>query len=160
MIEFLPARASDWGDLVSLRQQTEQTMRRTGLYTEPQLADGLEQLRMRFDRGAMWIAINDEGIVVGAIGLDEPDNRLWDDPGHEALYLYKVMAVQGIGLLGQLVEFAENYARQINRNLLRLDCLQGNPKLHNLWKSQGFEYLCTVQVAGYAAGALFEKSLD
>lgn len=158
MIEFTPARAADWDDLTRLRAVTERTMRKTGLYTEAQFESGQGELRRRFDRRAMWIA-RDAGAVVGAIGLDNADARLWDGLEDEALYLYKVMAVPGLGVGARLVEFAENHARRIGRGFLRLDCLRENPGLRAWWESQGFRHLRDVAVEGYAAGALFEKEL-
>jgi len=161
MIEFIKAATpSDWRDLTRLRMVTEKTMKASGLYDSEQLANGRHELSKRFHRGTMWIARTDRE-VVGAIGLDGPDRRLWDDdPDHpEALYLYKVMGVPGCKILGRLVEFAEFQARMKGLRLLRLDCLRDNPKLQGLWKSQGFQHLHDVPVAGYTAGALFEKEL-
>jgi hypothetical protein len=161
MIEFIRATTpSDRRDLLRLRMVTEKTMKASGLYGSEQLANGRHELSKRFDRGTMWIARTDREIV-GAIGLDGPDMRMWDDnPDHpEALYLYKVMGVPGRKILGNLVEFAEFQARMKGRKLLRLDCLKDNPKLQGLWKSQGFEHLRDVPVVGYTAGALFEKEI-
>jgi hypothetical protein len=161
MIEFIRATTeSDWHDLMRLRMVTEKTQQASGLYNPEQLADGRQELSKRFTRETMWIARTNREIV-GAIGLDGPDPRLWDDnPAHpEALYLYKVMGVPGRKILGNLVEFAEFQARMRGRKLLRLDCLRDNPKLHGLWKAYGFEHLRDVPVEGYTAGALFEKEV-
>lgn len=159
MIEFTPAAgADDWCDLMALRIIAEYTMRKSGFYTEKQLTSGEEQLWHRFERGTMTIA-RDHGVVVGAIGLDGPNPELWDDPDHQALYLYKVMAIPGHGVGDKLVEFAVKVAGNLGRRYLRLDCLRGNPALQTWWKSQGFEHLRDVVVEGYGAGALFEREL-
>ena len=159
MIKFtLAIGADDWCDLTALRTIAEYTMRKSGLYTEEQLTSGEEALWDRFGRGDMWIA-RDHGTVLGAIGLDGPDPRLWDDPQGEALYLYKVMAIPGQGIGEKLVEFAEDQARRRGCKLLRLDCLRDNLGLQTWWKSQGFEHLRDVIIDGYGAGALFEKTI-
>jgi GNAT superfamily N-acetyltransferase len=156
MFKFERARASDWDALKTLRMVTEETMRKTGLYTPEQLNSGKQELHARFERRTMWV-IKQDGALIGAIGLDGPDPRLWDDPTQEALYLYKVMAVPGMRIGGRLVEFAEFQARMQGLKFLRLNCMRDNPGLYAYWKSQGFEHLRTA--SGYDAGALFEKKL-
>jgi GNAT superfamily N-acetyltransferase len=159
MIEFTPAvGADDWCDLMALRTIAEYTMRKSGLYTEQQLTSGEEELWRRFERGTMYIA-RDHGVVLGALGLDEPNPDLWDDPSREALYLYKVMAIPGHGIGDELVEFAVRVATELGRRYLRLDCLRGNAALQTYWKSQGFEHLRDVTIDGYGAGALFEREI-
>jgi GNAT superfamily N-acetyltransferase len=153
---FVPAVGQPgWDALTKLRAVTQETMRATGLYSEEQLARGMTELRRRFERRTMWLATCGDG-VVGAIGLDGRDDRLWDDD-EPALYLYKVMAVPGLGVGPRLAGFAELQARRRGLPLLRLDCLRGNAPLHAWWKSQGFRHLRDVEFPGYSAGALFEK---
>lgn len=162
MIEFIKAvTPEDWGYLATLRQVTEKTMLKSGFYTREQLDRGRMELVQRFRRGTMWLA-RTEDEVVGAIGLDGPDTRLWDDdPDYTgALYLYKVMAVPGHNIGEKLVRFAEFQARMKGMRRLRLDCLRGNTKLQGFWKDQGFEHLRDVTVGDYTAGALFEKKLS
>jgi GNAT superfamily N-acetyltransferase len=156
-LKFTQAGPGDWPGLALVRAHAEQTMEKSGLYTPEQLDSGVAQLQYRWERGTMWLA-RDGRRVVGAIGLDGPDTRFWDDNA-EALYLYKVMAVPGLGVGPRLVEFAESQARERGLRLLRLDCLRGNPGLHAWWKSQGFKHVRTAAVAGYGAGALFEKEI-
>jgi GNAT superfamily N-acetyltransferase len=162
MIEFIRAsEESDWHTLLLLRKVTEKTQAASGLYTPEQLADGRLELARHYTRGMMWLARTNRE-TVGAVGLGGPDMRMWDDnPDHpQALYLYKVMAVPGKNIGSRLVEFAEFQARMKGLSLLRLDCLRDNPKLHEFWKSQGFEHLGDVPVLGYTAGALFEKKIS
>jgi GNAT superfamily N-acetyltransferase len=156
-LEFTRAGAGDWPALALIRAQAEQTMGKSGLYTPEQLDSGVAQLQYRWERGAMHLARTGRR-AVGAIGLDGPDTRLWDDNA-EALYLYKVMAVPGLGVGPRLVTFAETQARERGLRLLRLDCLRENPGLHAWWKSQGFKHIRTTAIAGYDAGALFEKEI-
>jgi hypothetical protein len=104
-MEITRAGGGDWPALALVRAQAEQMMEKTGLYTPEQLDSGVAQLRYRWERGAMWLAREGKR-AVGAIGLDGPDTRFWDD-GADALYLYKVMAVPGLGVGPQLVRFAE-----------------------------------------------------
>jgi GNAT superfamily N-acetyltransferase len=156
-MEITRAGGGDWPALALVRAQAEQMMEKTGLYTPEQLDSGVAQLRYRWERGAMWLAREGKR-AVGAIGLDGPDTRFWDD-GADALYLYKVMAVPGLGVGPQLVRFAEGRAAEAGLRLLRLDCLRENLVLHAWWKAQGFKHIRTTAVAGYGAGALFEKEV-
>jgi hypothetical protein len=77
-LKFTQAGPGDWPGLALVRAHAEQTMEKSGLYTPEQLDSGVAQLQYRWERGAMWLA-RDGSRVVGAIGLDGPDTRFWDD---------------------------------------------------------------------------------
>jgi hypothetical protein len=160
---FRQARSGeDWERLLALRKIAEEKIGAFSGCTAADLERGAAQLRHRFERRAMWLACDrgDPGAALGAIGLDGPDARLWDDDPDdpEALYIYKMMALPGRETGDALIAFAGAVARATGLGLLRLDCMRENTELHDYWRSKGFTYLRTKIVPDYGAGALFERS--
>ena len=106
--------------------------------------------------GELYLALR-RGEIAGAFKLNEHDTH-WDDDG-TALYVHafavnRKLKGQGIGQM--MLEGAGEEARRRGKQCLRLDCMNENPRLKQVYAEAGFEFRGQHQ-DGWSA--LFERKL-
>ena len=115
-----------------------------------------EEMQELIASGELYLAmLQDE--VAGAFKLNEHDTH-WDDDG-TALYVHafavnRKFKGQGIGQM--MLDGAGDQARQRGKQCLRLDCLNENSRLKQVYTEAGFEFRGLHQ-NGWSA--LFERKL-
>lgn len=92
-----------------------------------------------FETGELYVALwQDE--IAGAFRLNERDHH-WDDDG-AALYVHafavnRTFKGQGIGQA--MLDWAGDEARRRGKHFVRLDCMNENPRLKQVYTDAGFE---------------------
>lgn len=94
----------------------------------------------QIELGQYFIAYH-EGKLAATFRLMWADPDYWGDDDTPALYLHTLAvnsAFSGKGIGGQILTWAENYARQHDKPYLRLDTGADNPFLVNYYDKAGF----------------------
>jgi len=129
-----------------------------------------EELRRYAEIGQLWIFTDGyRGTPVACMGCTHwPDldfAHFWPR-GHgelfNARYLVR-MAVRpvfrGNGIGAAMVDYGAWLARLAGVRYLRLDCSKTNTRLHEHYRSLGFEHVATADCDWRLSGALFEKDI-
>ncbi|MCD8037364.1 MAG: GNAT family N-acetyltransferase [Clostridiales bacterium] len=79
----------------------------------------------------------EDGLLIGTIALFRQDLR-WED-GKESVYIHHLTAEPGKAGVGRkLVEYAEQYAKNMHFQMIRLDSPANNQKLSDYYESMGY----------------------
>lgn len=116
----------------------------------------------RFHDERRFIGLVDQGETVAVGALAGPDMNFWtsDDELHSAWYIARVMVVHhGRDYGAQLIEIVAMMAAATGRQLLRLDCMRENTRLHDYYLHRGFRLVRIVEHPDRESGALFERPL-
>ncbi len=110
-------------------------------------------------RGEMYIALRG-GVAAGKVAVTTKDD-LWADLPGEALYVHGLMVCrafggQGVGLA--MLRWAERYAAEMGKALLRLDCDATNPELRAYYERAGFTHRGDVALA-HRIAARYERAV-
>lgn len=106
---------------------------------------------------AFAIVEQDTGRILCAGVLKQEDDR-WDDDS-PALYVHNLVADRSVkGAGSAFLRCAEDYARSLGKDYLRLDSIEGNPAITVYYERQGFRAVGTC-VDGAYHGILREKRL-
>ncbi len=93
--------------------------------------------------------------------LGQVDTRYWPDADDDAIYLHRIAiarAFRGQGLLPQIFRFAQNYAADMGRSKIRLDCDSNRGKLRSLYENAGFFFHSYISLDIYN-GARYELNV-
>ncbi len=93
--------------------------------------------------GLIWKILKDDE-VCGSFVLLTEDPYIWDElECGNAVYLHRIISSKkGTGkLMSELLEWARNYAKQLNRTYVRMDTWSENKKLADYYIQLGFESL-------------------
>jgi GNAT superfamily N-acetyltransferase len=99
-------------------------------------------------RGEVYVARRD-GRAVGTFTLQSSDELFWPGAAEEAGYIHRIAVrrdARGLGI--ELLKFAERITAEMDRKLLRLDCLAGNAALCSYYERAGFVRVADVEVDG------------
>ncbi|MBN1937459.1 MAG: GNAT family N-acetyltransferase [Anaerolineae bacterium] len=89
-------------------------------------------------------------------------NPGWPKPSHEAMYLNSLVVARfaaGQGLGTKIINVCAEVTRQRGKNLIRLDCWDGNSFLKSYYQGEGFKMLETIPENDYFV-RLFEKDVS
>lgn len=156
---------ADRTTLHDLRDETEAWLSVRG-WSEQAGAHWSERAHAAIDRlldGGRYVAlcVDDVPAVFGALG--GPDLDFWtdDDDLGSAWYIARVMGVgHGNGYGALFIDMIAAAAAGAGRRSLRLDCMRENTRLHDYYRSQGFELVRIVEHPQRKSGALFERRVD
>ena len=98
-------------------------------------------------KGKSLYVMEDKDNCLGVISINEdqsPEYRelVWADKSGKILVIHRLAVnpecqKQGIGR--QLMDFAENYAKEKDYSSIRLDAYSGNPRALNLYECRGYK---------------------
>jgi GNAT superfamily N-acetyltransferase len=103
------------------------------------------------------------GILVGSITIDRfADPEFWsrNDAPEDALYLHRMIVdrqASGKNIGGTLIDWANGIAAREGKRWLRLDAWRTNARLHDYYRSQGFDLVRVVELSHRGSGALFQR---
>ncbi len=104
-----------------------------------------------------FFVAEEDGKVIGTMALYRHDPR-WED-GLDSVYVHHLTAEPGKAGVGRsLIKFAEEYAKNIPVDMIRLDSAVGNQKLTDYYEAMGYMPAGEC-VDGLYAGILREKKL-
>lgn len=92
----------------------------------------------------LFVLVDDKNSLVGSLYLGEAqdiDKLLWEKD-KEAYYIHRLIVARDFKN-NKYGEYIINWAKEVTKREgkeLRLNCAEGNEKLHNYYKMQGLEY--------------------
>ncbi len=100
------------------------------------------------ERAELYLLENDNriiGTIVISTFMDEEYSQTnWLTPNENNIYIHRLAVhpdFQGKGFAQQLMDFAENYARQNGYASVRLDTFSQNPRNQKFYESRGYQKL-------------------
>lgn len=70
------------------------------------------------------------------------NSKFWNDEYTSAYYIYKIVTKVGCKAVGNLMfEICKDIAKTNHKKYLRLDCLQSNKKLNDIYNNHGFKLI-------------------
>jgi GNAT superfamily N-acetyltransferase len=99
-------------------------------------------------RGEVYVAKRDRR-AAGTFTLQSSGELFWPGAAEEAGYIHRIAVrrdARGLGI--ELLKFAERITAEMDRKLLRLDCLAGNAALCSYYERAGFVRVADVEVDG------------
>jgi GNAT superfamily N-acetyltransferase len=111
---------------------------------------GPDITRERVQKGECWLAIGDEGAIVGTIGLypPAPDDLAahYRQPGVFSFGQFAIEpALQRTGLGSRMLDHVEKRARELGAQELALDTSEGAHHLIRYYEKRGYEFVEWVQ---------------
>lgn len=95
-----------------------------------------EYFRKGIENGSFFVA-EEDGEIIGTMALYRKDYR-WED-GLDSVYVHHLTAEpQRKGIGRKLIEFAEEYAKNIPVDMIRLDSAVDNQKLADYYEPMGY----------------------
>ena len=91
-----------------------------------------------------WKIVTDDGIAcIFAITFNDP--LIWNEKDKDpAIYIHRIVTnpqFRGGAYVKEIVKWARQYAKSINKKYIRMDTWGDNEKLRNYYVSCGFKYL-------------------
>lgn len=118
-------------------------------------------LRQKVTEGNVFVAQGQDGRLKGHIRFDFEAGKVWHDNPVETAYVRGLVIaneVRGQGVGAGLLDWAQDYAREMGCVRLRLDCLAENGRLRRYYRDYGFTLLGEGNSGSYTA-ALFELNM-
>lgn len=178
--QLVPVLASRTVDSLNLLNESARWLREQGVegqwpssFTDPSPADvprdRVEELNRYMAAKQLWV-FRDGGYagepVATVVVTHWPDLDFahhWPC-GHSELFNARYLcrmavarSVAGQGVGAAVVDFADWLARCAGVAYLRLDCSKTNTRLHDHYRSLGFEHVATAELGHRLSGALFER---
>ena len=151
------AGAGDVDHVVSIVREASDWLAERGYFWLRQFPGGTPQ---RVADGLVWLAAV-EGEDVATVALvPTPDPELWNAEESDALFVHGLAvrrSAAGLGVGSALLTFAVDRAARTGVPWVRLDCNKNNERLQAYYRSEGFAYLRTIDLAHRNTGALFQK---
>jgi RimJ/RimL family protein N-acetyltransferase len=119
-----------------------------------------EDFRAWIDEGDL-IVLRDGYTVLGGCIVGRASYEAWDGHPDPAAYLRKLAVARSVGGRNhghEIVERAEQWAREADRTLIRLDCWDGSQPLRAYYRDLDFVELGRAKEHGYWV-RLFEKAI-
>ena len=151
-IHVRQATAQDAEEVFRILTEAAQWLERSAmpLWKEGELT--LERIAADVASGLYFIA-ECEGKAAGTVRFQLEDSIFWpDEPYPIAAYIHRLAVRRryaGTGLSTAILSWAVNRARDLGRNLLRLDCEASRPRLRQVYESFGFVHHSDRQVGPY-----------
>ncbi len=153
-----PATVSHLSAILHILQQRIDWMDDKGLYqwnkTDYMGVYPPEYFKRLIEKQEVFVACEGEQ-VLGVMALFHEDPR-WEKPGSSFYVHHLATALQTPGLGKTMLAFAEDYAKENDKEYVRLDCQQVNLPLNRYYEALGYVH-CGVCVDGEYVGNLMEK---
>lgn len=165
MLEIGLAGSGDVDEIVALRYAAEDWLHSRGIDQWPRRMIPVRRFHDEAAAGEYYVARRyGHRPIVGAFRLVWTDPTIWNDDGVSACYAHSLAidrkhAGQDIGRA--MIEWAARTAASAGASVLRLDCVENNPRLCDYYRGLGFRRVGRRDLDGYAHGVtLFERRLD
>lgn len=120
------------------------TMRQTGIFQWDEIYPNREQIEEDVRARSLYVAL-EKGNCCGAVCLNEKQEKAYRQVewcgSKPVLVVHRLCvdpAFQGLGIAGQLMDYAEDLALQRRYASIRLDAYAGNPKAVALYEGRGY----------------------
>lgn len=144
MFTLQPAEDGDAAILLALRDAAAWWQVRNGIVQWSPGEVGLEEIRAQIAAGE-WLVLRESAAdgpaVRAACRLLWSDPAVWGDQPGDAGYVHGLVidrARAGTGLGRRVLDLVAEQVRRTGRTFLRLDCVEGNQRLRDYYRSLGF----------------------
>jgi len=161
-LKIVQADSSQSENILQVILEATQWLRSQGI-DQWQVPWDLPWIEWRISLGDFYCAfLEDEDSMAAVVRLLWSDEDMWVSDDVQAGYVHS-LAVRpkfaGRGIGRQVLRWAEEMCRLNGRDVLRLDCIAHNSRLHEYYRRQGFSE-CGEKVFGDYHGRLFQKPLS
>lgn len=142
-IEFEVAKEDQLDEILKIYQERIDWFKEKEIkqWTKYKEHHSKEEFRDIIKRGRLFILKQNKDII-SAFQIEE-NSKYWED-NEEAYYLYKVVTLPKTRKIGNIiVAICKDLAISNNKKYLRLDCLEDNTKLNEIYIKHGFKLIKT-----------------
>ncbi len=143
-----PSQPSDLDEIKSLTEACAIAMQEKGIYQWNEHYPSLEKLEADIGKAELFILMEEEkilGIIVLTDLIDEEYVPIqWLTESRNNLYVHRLAthpSVWGKGYGQQLMDFAENFARENKFKSVRLDTFSQNKRNQQFYEARGYQKL-------------------
>lgn len=162
MMTIRRAVPGDVRTVTAILHSVARWMHQQGIEQWPEGSPSLGPVRIgaQIERGEFWIVSEDRDPVAVIALSPDGDSDFWTpaELAEPAMYASKAAVLRrmaGHGLGAMLLRWAVDHAYADGAGRVRLDVWKTNGALQDYYRSQGWEYLRTVEADGRNSGALF-----
>ncbi|HSI70186.1 MAG TPA: GNAT family N-acetyltransferase [Gillisia sp.] len=147
-MKIRPAHIKDLSDIKKLTEACAVAMQDKEIFQWNEHYPSLERLKEDIDRQELYL-LEEKGVILGIIVItDHMDDEYipieWLTEGKKNIYIHRLAthpSVWGKGYGQQLMDFAEDFARNNGFESVRLDTFSQNKRNHRFYESRGYKRL-------------------
>ena len=143
-MRIVQAHQGHLASVVRLISVCTQTMRENGIDQWDEIYPNEEIITKDVDRGSLYV-VEEGDLRIAAVSLNQEQDEAYQKVhwlgGEPVLVVHRLCvapAYQGKGIGGQLMDFAEEHAKQNAYVSIRLDAYTGNPRAVRLYERRGY----------------------
>lgn len=139
-IKFMKCEIKDLDEVINLFEE------RTKWFRENQINQWSKYLehhpRKEFEdviKNGYYFVLKENDNIIAGFEIST-DSKYWKDDITKAYYIYKIVTKINYKNIGDLIfMICKNIAKNNNKEFLRLDCLNNNKKLNEIYNKHGFK---------------------
>lgn len=147
-MNIVKPKITDIENLLTMTQACARHMIANGIYQWNENYPSYEAFKNDIEHDQIWVLKNENNIV-GSIVItevedEEYDGVTWLTPQGNCVYIHRLAVhpdYQGQGLAQQLMNFAENYAKESGYASVRLDTFSLNKRNNVFYQKRGYQKL-------------------
>ncbi len=142
------AKISEIPDILTITQACAKKMQENGIFQWNECYPSKEAFQKDIDRGELFVVEEKytvQGTIVISTVMDEEYKPIqWLTPNGNSVYIHRLSVhpnLQGKGLAQQMMDFAENHAREHRFVSVRLDTFSQNKRNQRFYEQRGYQKL-------------------
>ena len=142
------AKISEIPDILTITQACAKKMQENGIFQWNEHYPSKEAFQKDIDRGELFVMEEKntvQGTIVISTVMDEEYKPIqWLTPNGNSVYIHRLSVhpnLQGKGLAQQMMDFAENHAREHRFVSVRLDTFSQNKRNQRFYEQRGYQKL-------------------
>lgn len=142
------AKISEIPDILTITQACAKKMQENGIFQWNEHYPSNEAFQKDIDRGELFVVEEKntvQGTIVISTVMDEEYKPIqWLTPNGNSVYIHRLSVhpnLQGKGLAQQMMDFAENHAREHRFVSVRLDTFSQNKRNQRFYEQRGYQKL-------------------
>lgn len=142
------AKISEIPDILTITQACAKKMQENGIFQWNEHYPSKEAFQKDIERGELFVVEEKntvQGTIVISTLMDEEYKPIqWLTPNGNSVYIHRLSVhpnLQGKGLAQQMMDFAENHAREHRFVSVRLDTFSQNKRNQRFYEQRGYQKL-------------------
>lgn len=142
------AKISEIPDILTITQACAKKMQENGIFQWNEHYPSKEAFQKDIERGELFVVEEKntvQGTIVISTLMDEEYKPIqWLTPNGNSVYIHRLSVhpnLQGKGLAQQMMDFAENHAREHGFVSVRLDTFSQNKRNQRFYEQRGYQKL-------------------
>ena len=142
------AKISEIPDILTITQACAKKMQENGIFQWNECYPSKEAFQKDIERGELFVVEEKntvQGTIVISTLMDEEYKPIqWLTPNGNSVYIHRLSVhpnLQGKGLAQQMMDFAENHAREHGFVSVRLDTFSQNKRNQRFYEQRGYQKL-------------------